>query len=624
MVPCINAHYGCPFTMCRSRLAKHLEVCPASVVSCTMEWNRWPVEDIHQAFYENLLKESYAEEPLDYSMALRDQAHLFESLKMKALFPELIEKVEEEEEEPPVMKELEGAVGGARGSEAGMAGAGGGATGDPACPDGASYIPCEGELTQEEREALARSSEVDLTNYNVWERMFSMELSGCKHTAKSLGADPKQSTEQTRRRDQGTSLETLEEEPETSTNDMSAPDSSTSNLAQTPYRIDEKFLVAASIFACQTSPQKKVVYENITRTEIKTVRPFVIPSSFKARSSRIRNPSHLKKISKSVDTSDLGVDLDDMPKWDEVQATLLCSLEKELRGHLIAESSCSDPLFINVGTQTYDFLSAPFHPKDSLADITVGRDLNFHVQIELESVTGKHNKCSSAFTFLCNQLFRRDEFASHFRNVHADIQCNVSGWLEQRCPLAYLGCTFVQRRLRPAGQRATISYNKDMSAFNLRPELPPTLYEGVKSERKRARNTDSLSSLPFEVLVHVAEFLDSYSLSQLALVSKYMRDVSATLLHEKGMVSLKWEKKIYSTGGSCWRARKMVWQFSNCFSSVDKWCFDTCPSISEHLRVCSYYEAESKRDPVPLTGIFDAEDGIDRKQSLVSMFMRKK
>ncbi len=42
-VPCLNAHYGCPFTMCRSRLAKHLEVCPASVVCCSMEWNRWPL-----------------------------------------------------------------------------------------------------------------------------------------------------------------------------------------------------------------------------------------------------------------------------------------------------------------------------------------------------------------------------------------------------------------------------------------------------------------------------------------------------------------------------------------------------------------------------------------------------
>ncbi|ELU08753.1 hypothetical protein CAPTEDRAFT_144692, partial [Capitella teleta] len=41
-VPCINAGNGCPLEMPRYALAKHLGKCPASVVHCTMEWNRWP------------------------------------------------------------------------------------------------------------------------------------------------------------------------------------------------------------------------------------------------------------------------------------------------------------------------------------------------------------------------------------------------------------------------------------------------------------------------------------------------------------------------------------------------------------------------------------------------------
>ncbi|XP_031427346.1 F-box protein 40.1 [Clupea harengus] len=600
-VPCLNVHNGCPFTMCRSRLAKHLEVCPASVVSCSMEWNRWPVEDMHLAFYENILDEPYTEEPLDFAMALRDQRHLFQSLKMKAIFPELMEKVEEEppiqKVEPPI-EELEGAVGGA--------------TEEPAFTDGASDMMYEeGGLTQEEGEAAIWDSKVNLGRYNAWEKMFSMERSGCKHTVKALENDP---TPSTRRHGQEKSLETLEEEPQMSMNDVFAEN----NM----YQMDEdKFLVAACMDACRTTVKKKLAYECRKPMEIKTTRPFTIPASFRARSSRVRNPCTMIKVSKSVDTSDLGADMDDMPKWDEVQATLLCSLEKEHRGHLIAEGNCHEALFCNVGTQTYEFLSAPFQQNDTLADLTAGRDLKFHVEIEAESVSMKHNKSSSAFTFLCSHLFRRDEFASHFRNVHSDIQCNVSGWFEQRCPLAYLGCTFIQRRLRPASQGARVSYNKDLSTFTL------SLYEGVKmvtSERKRARNVDSLSSLPFEVLVHVAGFLDSFSLSQLALVSRYTREVSATLLHERGIVSLKWEKKTYSNGRSCWRSKKTVWQFSNCFSTVDRWCFDTCPPISEHLKVCPYYEShECKKDPVPLTGIFDAEEGTDRTQSLVSMFLRK-
>lgn len=40
-VPCINAGYGCPHWMQRRFLAEHLPYCPASVIICNAEWNRW-------------------------------------------------------------------------------------------------------------------------------------------------------------------------------------------------------------------------------------------------------------------------------------------------------------------------------------------------------------------------------------------------------------------------------------------------------------------------------------------------------------------------------------------------------------------------------------------------------
>ena len=42
-VPCINAGYGCPAILPREKVKCHLEVCPASVTMCTMEWNRSPI-----------------------------------------------------------------------------------------------------------------------------------------------------------------------------------------------------------------------------------------------------------------------------------------------------------------------------------------------------------------------------------------------------------------------------------------------------------------------------------------------------------------------------------------------------------------------------------------------------
>ncbi|KAF5906961.1 F-box only protein 40-like, partial [Clarias magur] len=544
-VPCINAHYGCPFTMCRSKLAKHLEVCPASVVVCSMEWNRWPIEETEPPeFYKNILKESHTQEPLDLSMALRDQRLLFQSLKMKALFPELIEKIEQK----PVIQELEGAVGGLPkdAQEALLS------INALTCLE-----PQEKELTQEEREAIARNTNVTgIERYGSWEKMFSMEMSGCQQTVKSLGTNPASSSKLLKPQLNPSQLEILKEEAETEIgNSATLPYKPHFN----PYEMDEdKFLIAVSLFACDTRPNKTFVYERLEPMKIKTVRTFKVPTSFMARPRCIRNPSHYKKESKAVDTEDLSTELEDMPKWDEVQASLLCSLEKELRGHLIAESSSADALLKDEGTQTYDFYSAPFKADASLADLTADRPLQLHVQIQTESVTSRHNKCSSAFTYLCNHSYRRNEFHSHYKNFHSDIQFCLNGWFEHRCPLAYLGCTYSQRQLRPFTHKAAVSYNKDLNTFTLRPEVPSVHYEGVttgNTGRKRARNQDALSKLPFEVLIHIAGFLDSFTLSQLALVSRLMREVCGILLHERGMVSLKWEKKIYSHGGWCWRAR---------------------------------------------------------------------
>lgn len=117
-VPCLNAAFGCPIIMPRSWQAGHLQVCPASVVCCSMEWIRWPADeayanthlDVHaptHTLHENLLKEQKAGEQLDLAMALDDQRHLYARMKMKTLYPEMIEKVEGEEEEKKEDKKKE-------------------------------------------------------------------------------------------------------------------------------------------------------------------------------------------------------------------------------------------------------------------------------------------------------------------------------------------------------------------------------------------------------------------------------------------------------------------------------------------------------------------------------------
>lgn len=111
--------------------------------------------------------------------------------------------------------------------------------------------------------------------------------------------------------------------------------------------------------------------------------------------------------------------------------------------------------------------------------------------------------------------------------------------------------------------------SQQLKSFNLRPTLVDSLCNDSKppkssgdssptTQRRRGGGTggeDWLSSLPYEVLCHMASFLDSLSLSQLALVSRLMRLVCSSLLRERGMVTLRWERKTYSHGGAKWKAK---------------------------------------------------------------------
>ncbi|KAM6933343.1 F-box only protein 40 [Xenentodon cancila] len=604
VVPCLNADYGCPLTMQRQRLAKHLDVCPASMVCCSWEWNRWPIPETDENFYKNISEnlELNREVNLDVALALRDQALLFQSIKMKNLFPEMMEEehfphnipagVDNPAREPPSSSDCGQFTNGCAEME-------------------------EKELSQEEIDALVKNRDVEsIQNYSSWEKIFEKEKGGCRQTVKNMKKDgigkrdeQEASNSQThlrgenavvpRRVDGATGLapwqdgvlERLGKEV---------------NIAEyNMYLVHNgAMLINFGQLAACTPREKDFVYGNLEPIEVQTVCTFNVPTSYRAKRSHLKDPSHkVTTAHQSVDTADLGLSVEDLPKSEEIGSTLLCSLEKELKGHSISESNPIDGLYVDVGTQTYNFPSAPFKADACLADIIAGKPSGLHVHVEAESVTRRHNKTSSAFSYICGHFFRRDEYCSHFRNAHCDIQAPLNGWFQQRCPLAYLGCTFTQIRFHPAGQQGTIKFCQDVSAFVLQPHVPSALCEGGESLSPQGRaeqNLDALSRLPLETLQQIAAYLDSFTLSQLSQVSHLMREVCASLLQERGMVSLEWKKKEYSHGGSSWKCRQKVWTFSSAFSPVDRWRFSDALSMSDHLKTCSFYQKEEGREPVAL------------------------
>ncbi|XP_054462467.1 F-box only protein 40 [Anoplopoma fimbria] len=612
-VPCLNAHYGCPLPMLRHRLAKHLEVCPASVVCCSQEWNRWPVSETDMAFYKNVLESPQTEVNLDVAMALRDQELLFRSIKMKNIFPEFMVG-------DPAPKDV----------FAGLNSPADEATCSLDCGEftenGCTRME-EKELSQEEREALAKSRDLDgIQNYTSYERIFNKEMEGCKQTVKNLNKkeekakeEQESSNRQGETRDSHTGREDAAGAPRMDSTTGLAPWqdgvlqrlSREVNIAEyNMYLVHNgAMLINFGQLAACTPREEDFVYGNLEPIKVQTVRSFIAPTSYRPKRNYLKNRK--VKANASVDTADLGISVEDLPKCDEVSATLLHSLEKELRGHLISESVGRDGFYVDIGTQTYNFASAPFKTDATLADVIADKPRGLHVQIEVESVTRRHNKSSSAFSYECGHFFRRDEYRSHFQNVHCDIQASLSGWFQQRCPLAYLGCTFTQTRFHPSGQQAAVKFRQDVSAFVLQREVPSFLCEGgetLSPQRSGAHNLDPLSGLPLEILQHIAAYLDSFTLSQLSQVSHLMREVCATFLQERGMVSLKWKKKTYSHGGSSWKCRKKVWEFSSLFSSVDRWSFSNTPSMSDHLKTCSFYQREEHTEPVALACLGEVRD----------------
>ncbi|KAJ3591390.1 hypothetical protein NHX12_009335 [Muraenolepis orangiensis] len=613
-VPCLNAHFGCPLTMPRHRLAPHLEVCPASVVACSQEWNRWPITDGDGALYGRVSRapeDTDKEVPLDVAMALRDQELLFRSIKMKNIFPELMEVSAGEPQDR--------AVGGGSAADGS-----GGTRGEMIVND---KIEDNEEPSQEELMAVAGNRTIEgMQKYTSWEGIFPKERQASEHTAKNPEAQ--------------TSLDGDKELKDSSKNQSRASVSSrestvtlrangTTGLAPWQDGVLERvskelnvgeynmymvhngaMLINFGQMAACTPREKDFVYGKLEPVTVQTVRSFNVPTSYRAKRHHTNDPSRKAKRSEQVDTSDFP--LEDLPGSDVVAATLLCSLEREFRGHVISEGSGADGLYSDIGTQTYNFDSVPYTTDTTLADVSAQPGGALHMRLRAEAVTRRHNKNTSAFSFICGHIFRRDEYRSHFRNTHADVQSCIDGWFQQRCPLAYLGCTFTEERFRPAGRcPARVGYHPDLGALSLQPVCHPALLDGEKSASpltKRARNLDPLSRLPFEVLVRMAGYLDGFSLAQLSEASRLMKEVCETLLVKRGMVSLKWEKKIYSHGGTSWKCRNKVWEFSSAFSSVDRWCFHNGPHLSEHLRSCLFYQTEQRSDPVPLVCLQEASE----------------
>ncbi|KAM7240599.1 hypothetical protein CapIbe_008505 [Capra ibex] len=664
-VPCLNSDFGCPFTMARNKVAEHLEMCPASVVCCTMEWNRWPVSYADRKSYENLSRDVDEVAQLDMALALQDQRMLLESLKVATMMSKATDKVSEPREQisvKPSVSEIPHTNGLVSVDEESY-GALYQATVETTRSLAAaldilntatrdigmlstSLCASPNEMNEEQnaRESLQNRNPKDQDHlyedemgavggidHKDTSQSAQLEQNGssdllCDLDASSYGTPAlcngfpledicAQVIEQNQDLRTDSKQSNLTNGECVTSDGSSEPSSSLLVAAQIREVIPPDALPNGTVqHILMPDDDEDLCWKKVDLGDLRNVDvlSFSHPPSFKFLSNSCWSKP---KEDKAVDTSDLEAAEDPMGLQgiDLITAALLFCLGDSPGGRGISDSRMADVYHVDFGTQTFSLPSAILATNTMVGEIasasacdhanpqlsnpspfqTLGLDL------VLECVARYQPKQRPMFTFVCGQLFRRKEFSSHFKNVHGDIHAGLNGWMEQRCPLAYYGCTYSQRRFCPSTQGAKIIHDHHLRSFGVQPSVSTVLVEPARN-CVLGLHSDHLSSLPFEVLQHIAGFLDGFSLCQLSCVSKLMRDVCGSLLQSRGMVILQWGKKKYPEGNSSWQIKEKVWRFSTAFCSVDEWKFADILSMADHLKKCSYNIVEKREEAIPL------------------------
>lgn len=645
-VPCFNSGYGCPVRLVRDHMSAHLEVCPAGVVCCTMEWNRWPVSCLNYTSYESLSHATEEVEQLDMALALQDQRTLLESLKVIAMVPTVkieapVSDVKENmvgltaESDPPAISSSEKIARGINGMNEEHYSKLYQATVETARSLAAALEFVSNANSAEYVNNGAVEQEIITNSKGIKNKIPLVSNALCTRSAESsICSNLPSSDEHQNKTDfilskaEGQTSGGLEKHLDTTCSSETLNNAYVLQDVLPTDRNSEKAPSSNHVIGPLETHGLNFYRKHLLMTQEQWPVPYNQICLRPVTQST-------EMVDKSVDTSDLEQQEDPMGLGDIdlITAALFFCLEESRDCRRISDTVYVDGYHVDFGTQTFTFPAALLVTNTRVGDMAsasacdhAAPQLSYpspchtlRLGLDLEALGGDaatYNRClpsnprhQHTFPFVCGQSFRRDQFSSHFTNVHGDIHAGLNGWMEQRCPLAYYGCSFSQRRFYPANAQAKVVHDRHLKSFGIQP-CPQVSFPS-------ASQSVQFSELPTEILWHIAGFLDSFTLCQLSLVSRTMRDVCASLLQSRGIVELRWERR-HCPGSSAvsWHVKNRVWRYSTAFSPVSSWGFTNVPSMSDHLKKCTFNTVEHKTDPVPLTAMCTERDGQSLRRTL--------
>ena len=443
-VPCINAGNGCPIVLRRCDLQKHLAACPASVICCTMEWCRWPMYSRERGtrvqFAPSSLRARCGQ--LDVALALRDQRMLDRAKRFprRSLVRALRNSFTKRYPAVPLLVGGnpafvgENSVGELSFSES-----------DDEEQEASSRAPW---LTAKEPPGLQRS----ILNELLGELSTKSTASGCVSnlTAEDVRCALCPKVESKCAANAAVCLTESVTEPV----ELSKPDGIESVTACGSRHYRE---LDSSSNGCTTSAETDLATCLLSSQDV--------PHSVNGTST---NEEKIKVFwgdgYQPVDAnSSLVADAD--AKTDAVQSKRevgnIDSMSAD-RGWIA--DTCSNGKPMKTGEGSIVGTSRSISDGGSLACIEHSSEslpLTLHevlaVDLNVEVCSRYTLRDPSLYSFICAQLFRRDEYMQHVCDVHSVIHDAIDHWLEVRCPLAHCGCTFSMHRRLPSGANIIFS-----------------------------------------------------------------------------------------------------------------------------------------------------------------------
>jgi len=536
-VPCLNAAYGCSVRVLRSEMAKHLETCPANVVHCGMEWNRYPLYS----------KDRYTITNIYNSQEGRIKQKREHWVPFSQINP------------PKIRGQL----------------------------DTEFAISDQRKLLKEYQKKMAvgkwklsrrpQASRIPRDQIEKLENLTGPKLCGAESS--SRGEDIVES-----------SLDLLP------IGNLNIEDSNTELVQENQGIYDKKQYV----LRCDSPSRSEAILRSFKK------------ECFERDTQKSSHVDNDEKCTDDLDELEVVISSKEHERGIEFQEERsCCTVKPQLnKPDIESDAACMEEreLLYKIQVQQEDFhtekeavlmrnptIGAPQIPAHFHEQIkgTATDQLGLNVIIE---TIPKFQKSHPMYSIPCKVDLRRDQYCSHFKNIHNDIHGGLNYWIQQHCPLAQYGCPFIRRRLCPNSKTGCIVFDHEIDNFGI---VPSNGLEKTSYGSNQGYGFDILS-LPLELVEKITLFLDSYSINQFSKVCRTTHEICRTLLQRRGIVVFEWERGCYSDGSVLWRVRRKKWLFSPAFSLVSNWHFTDEPSMGEHLRSCPFFSRFPQKHRIQL------------------------